>query len=42
MTDLKFTADHEWARVDGDIATIGITDYAQQALGKRLEIIVAL
>ena len=33
MTDLKFTADHEWARVDGDIATIGITDYAQDQLG---------
>ena len=33
MTDLKFTADYEWARVDGDIATIGITDYAQDQLG---------
>lgn len=31
--DLKYTADHEWVRVDGDIATIGITDYAQEQLG---------
>ena len=32
MTDLKFTADHEWARLEGDVATVGITDYAQDAL----------
>jgi len=30
---LMFTADHEWILVKGDVATIGITDYAQQALG---------
>ena len=30
---LKFTEDHEWIRVDGDIATIGITDHAQEQLG---------
>ncbi|MBN9060952.1 MAG: glycine cleavage system protein H [Rhizobiales bacterium 65-9] len=30
---LKFTKDHEYVRVDGDVATIGITDYAQQQLG---------
>jgi glycine cleavage system H protein len=29
----KFTKDHEWVRMDGDIATVGITDYAQQQLG---------
>ncbi|WP_022881339.1 glycine cleavage system protein GcvH [Gryllotalpicola ginsengisoli] len=31
--NLKYTADHEWVRVDGDVATVGITDYAQSALG---------
>ncbi len=30
---VKFTEEHEWIRVDGDIATVGITDYAQQQLG---------
>ena len=30
---LKFTEDHEWIKVDGDIATVGISDYAQKALG---------
>lgn len=30
---IKYTKDHEWIDADGDIATIGITDYAQQALG---------
>jgi glycine cleavage system H protein len=33
MTTLRFTKDHEWIRQDGDTATIGITDYAQQQLG---------
>ena len=31
--DLKYTEEHEWVAVDGDIATIGITDYAQGELG---------
>lgn len=31
--ELKFTKDHEWVRIDGDIATIGITDFAQSELG---------
>ena len=31
--NLKYTEDHEWIKVDGEIATIGITDYAQQQLG---------
>ncbi len=31
--DLKYTKDHEWIRMDGDIAIVGITDYAQQQLG---------
>jgi glycine cleavage system H protein len=30
---LKFTKDHEWVRVDGDVATVGITDFAQDKLG---------
>jgi glycine cleavage system H protein len=30
---LKFTKDHEWVRMEGDTATIGITDHAQNALG---------
>ena len=33
-TDLKYTKDHEWIRVDGDVAYIGITDYAQGELGE--------
>ena len=32
-TDLKYTKDHEWIRISGDTAEIGITDYAQQQLG---------
>ncbi|MBQ9059815.1 MAG: glycine cleavage system protein GcvH [Firmicutes bacterium] len=32
-TDLKYTKSHEWVKLEGDIATIGITDYAQDALG---------
>lgn len=31
--ELKYTKDHEWVRIDGDIATIGITDFAQSELG---------
>lgn len=31
--DLRYTKDHEWVKLDGDIATIGITDYAQGELG---------
>ena len=31
--DLKYTDSHEWVRVEGDIATIGITDFAQSELG---------
>jgi glycine cleavage system H protein len=30
---LKYTADHEWLKIDGDIATVGITHHAQDALG---------
>ena len=31
--DLKYTKDHEWIRISGDTAEVGITDYAQQQLG---------
>jgi glycine cleavage system H protein len=30
---LKYTTDHEWLRVEGDVATVGITSYAQDKLG---------
>ena len=32
-SELKYTKDHEWIKVEGDTATIGITDYAQGELG---------
>jgi glycine cleavage system H protein len=31
--ELKYTKDHEWVRVEGDVATVGVTDYAQSELG---------
>jgi glycine cleavage system H protein len=31
--NLKYTKDHEWVSIDGEIATVGITDFAQQELG---------
>ena len=31
--DLKYTSDHEWIKLEGDVATIGITDFAQGELG---------
>jgi glycine cleavage system H protein len=33
LTAVRFTKDHEWVRLDGEIAVIGITDYAQSQLG---------
>jgi glycine cleavage system H protein len=33
MADIRFSKDHEWVRRDGDTATVGITDYAQNQLG---------
>ncbi len=33
MTETRFTRDHEWVRLDGDVATVGITAHAQEALG---------
>jgi len=32
-SDLKYSEEHEWVRVEGDQATVGITDYAQEQLG---------
>jgi glycine cleavage system H protein len=32
-TDLRYTTDHEWVRVDGDTATVGVTDFAANQLG---------
>lgn len=31
--ELKYTKNHEWVKLDGDVATIGVTDFAQQELG---------
>jgi len=33
MSTVRFTRDHEWVRLDGDLAIVGITDYAQSQLG---------
>jgi glycine cleavage system H protein len=33
MSNVKYTQDHEWVRIDGDVGTIGITEYAQEQLG---------
>jgi glycine cleavage system H protein len=33
MSETRFTRDHEWVRQEGDVAVIGITDYAQEQLG---------
>jgi glycine cleavage system H protein len=33
MSEKKYTEDHEWVQIDGDIATVGITNHAQESLG---------
>jgi glycine cleavage system H protein len=33
MSELRFSEDHEWIEFEGDVATVGITDYAQEQLG---------
>lgn len=33
MSEIKYTEDHEWVRVEGEVATVGITEYAQEQLG---------
>ncbi|ETN94383.1 glycine cleavage system H protein [Zhouia amylolytica] len=32
-SELKYTKDHEWIKIEGDVATVGITDFAQKELG---------
>lgn len=39
--DLKYTKDHEWIRVDGNVAYVGITDYAQSELGEIVYVDIA-
>jgi glycine cleavage system H protein len=34
MSDVRYTKEHEWVRRDGDLATVGISDYAQEQLGE--------
>jgi glycine cleavage system H protein len=34
MADLLYTKEHEWLRIDGDVATVGISDHAQEQLGE--------
>jgi glycine cleavage system H protein len=36
--ELKYTKDHEWISIDGEIATVGITDFAQRELGDIVEV----
>lgn len=38
--ELRYTKDHEWVRLDGNVATIGITDYAQKELGDLVHVAV--
>ena len=33
MSDLKYSKEHEWVRLDGDVATVGISEFAQEQLG---------
>ncbi len=40
-SNLKYTKDHEWISVDGDVATIGITDFAQHELGDIVYVDIA-
>ena len=34
MSELRYTKEHEWVRLDGDVATVGISDHAQEQLGE--------
>lgn len=40
-SELKYTKDHEWVRVEGDVAVVGITDFAQSQLGDIVFVDVA-
>ena len=37
-SDLRYTKEHDWVRLDGDIATVGITDHAQEQLGDLVHV----
>ena len=37
-SNVRYTKDHEWIRLDGDIATVGITDFAQGELGEIVHV----
>ena len=39
--NLKYTKDHEWVSIDGDVATVGITDFAQKELGDIVYVDIA-
>ncbi len=41
-SDLKYTKDHEWVKINGDEATIGITDFAQHELGDIVYVDIAI
>jgi glycine cleavage system H protein len=34
MSEVRYTKEHEWVRLEGDVATVGISDYAQEQLGE--------
>ena len=34
MSEIRYTADHEWVRIEGDAAVVGLTNYAQEQLGE--------
>jgi glycine cleavage system H protein len=38
MSAVKYTKDHEWIRMEGDVAVVGITDYAQTQLGDVVDV----
>ena len=38
-SELKYTQEHEWIKVDGDVAIVGITDFAQSELGDRKSVV---
>ena len=38
MSEQRYTEDHEWVRIEGDLAVVGITDYAQEQLGDLVHI----
>ena len=39
--ELKYTKDHEWVKIEGDIAVVGITDFAQSELGDIVYVAVS-